>query len=170
MATKSRIVEIFEFMRTCPQLQNLFSIGGKEEIGNNIILPQGSSQAYRINERNDVLDGYEADIQPLPSVYEDYQINCFQIYDGNDKTQPNGNMNVLSYEECAKVCDWVQAQDESGNLPTITNENVINIECLPFVPQIRYLDPQKNIICYFITVRIRYVNRRKGRYVYYDND
>lgn len=143
MTEKSKIVEIFDYMRNCPQLAKMLSIAGKEEIGNSIIYPQGSSQAFNIREKLDTLDGYEADIVPLPSVYEDFQINCYQFYDENDSTQPNGNINVLSYEEVDKICQWIQNQDEIGNLPEITGENVINIECLPLYRKLDLLTKNK---------------------------
>lgn len=161
----SRIAEIFNFMRECPPLAGLWSIAATEDIGVKVILPQGASPAYQYNERFDTLGGYEGDIIPYPSVYEDFQINCFMPYDANDSSGPEYNMNVLTYDEVQSICDWVQAQDEIGNLPHLTGENVINIECLPFVPQIRYVNTEENVIAYFVTVRVRYVNRRKGRCV-----
>lgn len=165
----SRISEIFEFMRECPQLANLFSIAATEDIGNRAILPQGSSPAFQISEKLDVLGNYEGDIVPYPSVYEDYQINCFEPYDPQDSSDPERNINVLTYDEVQAVCEWIEEQDANGNLPRLSGEQVIQIECLPFVPQIRYVNTEESTIAYFITLRVRYVNRRQRRWVEYEN-
>ena len=159
----SKYTEIFGYMRTCPSLEKLWSIGATETLDRAVILPQGASPAVQYQEQLDVLGNYEAIIEPYPSVYEDYQINCFKFYDVNDSSSPSGNINVMSLDEVQAICDWVAEQNETGNLPKITGRQVISIECNPFVPQIRYVNEQENIIAYFITVRIRYVNptRRK---------
>ena len=159
----SKYTEIFGYMRTCPVLNKLWSIGATENIDTAVILPQGASPVVQYQEQLDVLGNYEAIIEPYPSVYEDYQINCFKLYDVNDSSSPSGNINVMSLDEVQAICDWVTEQNETGNLPKITGRQVISIECNPFVPQIRYVNEQENIIAYFITVRIRYVNptRRK---------
>ena len=159
----SKYTEIFDYMQTCPSLEKLWSIGATENIDTAVILPQGASPAVQYQEQSDVLGNYEAIIEPYPSVYEDYQINCFKFYDVNDSSSPSGNINVMSLDEVQAICDWVAEQNEIGNLPNITGRQVISIECNPFVPQIRYVNERENIIAYFITVRIRYVNptRRK---------
>ena len=163
----SVIAGIFEFMRQCPQLAQLWSIGGVEEADISVILPQGASEAVQYNEFTDVTDGYNGEIIPFPSVYEDFQINCFKFYDTNDNGSPAMNINVMSYDDVRAVCDWISAQDDAGNFPDI-GKNVISIECTPFVPQIRYVNEQENIIAYFITVRVRYVNPKRGRPVVYE--
>ena len=66
------------------------------------------------------------------------------------------------YEE--KLAD---AQNEAKNFPDI-GEMIVSIECNPFVPQVRYVDEKNNIVCYFITVRLRYVNRTPRKTVEYE--
>ena len=164
----SKLSEIFNFMRTCPQLADLWSIGATEEIGVKVILPQGASPKVQYRESLDVAGFYECDIIPYPSVYEDYHINCFQAFDASDVNEPQFNINVLSFDEVQGVCDWIEEQNEKNNLPDITGEKVVSIECNPCVPQIRYVNQQDNIIAYFITVRLRYVNRAKGKSIEYE--
>ena len=163
----SVIAGIFEFMRQCPQLAQLWSIGGVEEADNSVILPQGASEAVQYNEFTDVTDGYNGEIIPFPSVYEDFQINCFKFYDTKDNSEPSVNINVMTYDEVRAVCDWVAEQDANLNFPDI-GEKVISVECTPFVPQILYVNEQENKIAYFITLRVRYVNRRQKRAVEYE--
>ncbi len=164
----SKYTEIFEFMQKCPQLENLWSIGATETAGVNVILPQGASPAVMYEEKLDALGNYECDIIPYPSVYEDFQINCFRFYDSGDSSAPDGNINVMSLDEVRSVCEWVSEQNENGNLPEITGEKVVSIECNPFVPQIRAVNSQENMIAYFITVRIRYVNKAQRKSIEYD--
>lgn len=166
----SKYTEIFDYMRTCPALANLWSIGATENADTAVILPQGASPAVQYQETSDTLGGYSCVIEPYPSVYEDYQINCFKFYDTKDSSAPSANINVMSLDEVQSICDWVAEQNEIGYLPNITGRQVISIECNPFVPQIRYVNEQENIIAYFITVRIRYVNPTRRKTVEYECD
>ena len=143
------------------------SIAAESKKGNTVILPKGASPAVQYEENSDVNDEYECYIIPFPSVYEDFQINCYEFYDVNDNNPPRFNENVLTYEEVCGVCNWIREQDELMHFPEI-GEKIVSIETEPFVPQIRYIDPDTNTVGYFITVRIRYVNPRKGRCVTYE--
>lgn len=164
----SKIADIFNYFRKCPQLSSLWSIAATEDAGVSVILPQGASEMVQYQEQIDALGNYECDVVPYPSVYEDYQINCYVYYDSADESEPQFNVNVLNFDEVQAVCDWVQEQNETGNLPDITGKQVVSVECNPFVPQIRYINSEENTLGYFITVRIRYVNSAKARTIYFD--
>lgn len=153
---------LFEYFRQCPYLSQLMSIAAEAEKGNTVILPQGASPVVQYNDRLDVTGGYECQVIPYPSIYEDFQINCYEWYDVKDNNPPRYNENVLTYEQVCGVCDWVNEQNSLKNFPNI-GEQIISIECNPFVPQVRYVDPDNNTIGYFITVRIRYVNHLRKR-------
>lgn len=154
----SKYSEIFNYMRKCPQLNELWSIAATEESGVNVVLPQGSSDAFQYNSKKDIYGNFECEIIPHETVFEDYQINCYRIYDAKDNSAPEGNINVIALDGVQEICDWVSEQNLSGNLPQITGKTVFAVECKPFVPQIRYVDPVSNTIAYFITVRIHYIN------------
>ena len=158
---------LFEYFRQCPYLKNLMSIASDSKRGNTVILPQGASPAVQYQENVDVYGNYECVIEPYPSIYEDFQINCFEWYDVKDNNPPKFNENVLTYEDVCAVCDWVAEQNETNNFPNI-GEKIVSIECNPFVPQIRYVDPDTNTVGYFITIRLRYVNRMKRKMVEYN--
>lgn len=155
-----KYAKIFEYFRQCPELSELWSIAATEDIGKRVILPQGASPAVQYQERIDVNGAYNGEIVPYPSVYEDFQINCYEWYDVKDSARPSRNENVLSLEDVQRICDWIERQNEARIFPDI-GEQVVSIECIPFVPQIRYVNPQENTVGYFITVRLRYVNRRR---------
>ena len=163
----SKYTQLFNYFRQCPQLANLWSIAATEEIGVRVILPQGASASVQYQEKTDVYGNYECVIEPYPSVYEDYQINCYEWYDVKDGSAPIHNENVLSLEEVQKVCDWVKAQNDNNDFPDI-DEDIVSIECNPFIPQIRYVNAEENTVGYFITVRIRYVNRTPRKTVEYE--
>lgn len=162
----SKYAKIFEYFRRCPELSDLWSIAATEDIGKRVILPQGASPAAQYQERIDALGGYNCEIVPYPSVYEDFQINCYEWYDVKDGSAPERNENVLSLEAVQRICDWVKEQNDSNNFPDI-GERVVSIECNPFVPQIRYVNAEENTVGYFITVRLRYVNRAQRKSVEY---
>lgn len=157
-------IGIFEWLRQCPQLANLWSIGGEEKTDESVIFPQGASQRMQLREGTDTLGNYVAEQTPYFSVYEDFQINCYKYYDVNESGAPSVNINALTYDEVRAICDWIDKQDEIENFPQI-NENVVSVSCEPFVPQIRYIDDKESQIAYFITLRVRYVNWREKRVI-----
>lgn len=166
----SKYKEIFEYMRKCPQLAQLWSIAATEKDGVNVILPQGASPAVEYDDTIDVCGNYECTITPYPSVYEDFQINCYRIYDASDNSAPGENINVMTIDKVQQICDWVAEQNEKGELPNITGKKVVAIECVPMVPQVRGLNREENIIAYFVTIRIRYVNPIKRKHIEFDAD
>lgn len=163
----NKYAKIFEYFRQCPELANLWSIAATEDIGKRVILPQGASPAHQYQEFFDTNGGYNCEIVPYPSVYEDFQINCYEWYDVKDGSAPKYNENVLSLESVQSICDWVKEQNDKNNFPNI-GEDVVSIECNPFIPQIRYVNQEENTIGYFITVRLRYVNRAQRKTVEYE--
>lgn len=161
-----RYTDLFEYFRQCPYLSNLKSIAGDSNIGSSVILPNGSSEVVEHVERVDNLGNYCDDIVPFPSVYQDFQINCYEYYDVKDTNPPQYNSNVLTLEEVQGICEWVEEQDNNNNFPNV-GEQIVSIECFPFVPQIQFVDPDTNTVGYFITVRIRYVNKKQRKYIEY---
>lgn len=158
---------LFDYFRQCPYLSDMMSIAAESEKGNTVVLPQGASPAVQYQEKRDILGNYECIVAPYPSVYEDFQINCYTGYYVNDTNPPKFNSNVLMYEQVCEVCRWVSEQNAKGNFPEV-GERIISIECNPFVPQTRFVDEDTNTVGYFITVRVRYVNRRQRKSVYYE--
>lgn len=163
----NKYASLFEYFRQCPELKDLWSIAATEKRDIRVILPQGASPSVQYQEQMDTLGNYECVIEPYPSVYEDYQINCYEWYDVNDDSAPIKNENVLALEQVQSICEWVKEQNEANNFPDI-GEKIVSIECNPFVPQIRYVNPEENTVGYFITVRIRYVNRTARKTVEYE--
>ena len=89
---------LFNYFRQCPYLKNLMSIAGEIDWGNKVILPQGASPAVQYQEQLDVCGHYECNIEPYPSVYEDFQINCFVQSAPRDDSEPSENYNVLKLQ------------------------------------------------------------------------
>jgi hypothetical protein len=164
---KQKYAKLFEYFRQCPELKDLWSIASTEELGVRVILPQGASPKYQYQDGTDVYGNYQCEIVPYPSIYEDFQINCYEWYDVKDDSSPVKNENVLTLEQVTSICDWVEAQNNSKNFPDIS-EKIVSIECNPFVPQIRYVNPEEKTVGYFITVRLRYVNRAQRKTVEYE--
>lgn len=163
-----KYAKLFEYFRQCPELKALWSIAATEERGVRVIIPNGASPAVQYQDRFDTLGGYMCDIVPYPSIYEDFQINCYEWYDASDDSAPAKNENVLTLEQVTSICDWIKEQNDRGNFPEI-GEEIVSIECNPFIPQIRYVNPPENTVGYFITVRLRYVNRRQVKSLYYED-
>lgn len=154
----SKFQEIANWLSRCPQLATLWNISAEPVNGANVILPFSTSQRRNIEDFIDVTGAYNADINPIPSVYEEYQINCYREFAENQN-----DLNALSVDDVQAVCDWIIAQDEEGNLPKLTGKTVIAAEPFPFVPQIRGADPESKLIVYYITIRITYINTSQRR-------
>lgn len=158
----SKYANLVNFFKQCPQLEELWSIAAIEERDVNVILPVGASQAMQITESEDVNGVYTITKEPFVTVYEDFQINCYKFYDANDSTAPDANVNVLGYDEVQSICDWIKKQDEDNNFPDI-GHTVVSLECEPFTPQIQDVNDTEEIVSYFITVRVRYLNPFKRK-------
>lgn len=155
----SKITTLFNYMRQCPQLNNLWSIIGDADEGAQIIFPRGSSPIYAAQKEGfDVYDNYNCILQPYPSIFEDFQINMVQRADPNDDTYGADNVNVLSYQDVEDVCSWVLAQNANRNLPKINGLRVVSIEPTGTAPVVWSVDEGEQLIVYAITVRLRYVN------------
>lgn len=150
---------ITEWLKQCPELNTLWNISAYEDEGANVIIPTGTSYRRNFEESLFVDGSYEGRITPLPSIYEEYQINCYRTIVENDN-----DFNALKYEDVEKVVEWITEQDEKENFPNI-NKNVIAVECFPFIPQIRGVDPDTKLVCYYITLRITYINDAKSRVI-----
>lgn len=153
----SRQENLTNWLAQCPSLATLWNISAEPQDGANVIFPTGSSRKRNISDGVDVTGWYQSEIQPLPSVYEDYQINCYKRVFGNEN-----EWNIMKLEEVENVIAWIEKQDEAQNFPDI-GESVVSVETFPFVPQIRGIDPNTGMVCYYITLRVTYVNMAKGR-------
>ncbi len=155
----SKISTLFEYMRQCPQLNNLWSIFGEIEKGSQIIFPRGSSPIYAAeNEGWDVTGEYVGTLAPYPSIYEDFQIDMVQRTDPNDDRNTADNINIVSYDEVEQVCSWLLEQNAKRNLPKIEGLKVLSIEPTGTAPVVWSVDDKNQLIVYAITVRLRYVN------------
>lgn len=143
-------------------------VAGKEETYTEVILPAGGSATGTVGGNFDTLGGYEGYVNPIPSIYEDYQINCYRYYDVKDNNPPKYNSNALTADEVNKIYEWVAEQDGKNNFPDVS-EKIITVECTSLQPYIRYVDESKNIVCYVVPFRVWYVNEvRKQKQVYYE--
>ena len=166
----SRFAEIADYLRQCPQLANMSSIAADIGSDVSVVLPNGGSDKRVHNDMIDVNGDYACDIVPYASFYEDYRVQCYKYYDSNDTSVPSANINVLVLDEVQNVCDWIELQDNTGNLPIITGRKVVSIEPLPNSPELIGVNEEKSLIAYYINIRVRYVNTAKGRSMYYENE
>lgn len=165
----SRFAEIADYLRQCPQLENVASVAADIGMDVSVVLPNGGSSKRNHNDKMDVDGGYECDIIPYPSFYEDYRVQCYKYYDTNDESEPSENVNVIVLDEVQEICDWIEEQDNIGNLPIVTGRKVVSIEPLPNSPELIGVntDVTPSLIAYYINIRVRYVNTSAGRSVYY---
>ena len=75
----------------------------------------------------------------------------------------DNDFNALTFEQVEKVIEWITQQDEKEKFPKIENKVIVSVECFPFIPQVRGVDPDTGLICYYVTLRITYINDSKRR-------
>lgn len=151
---------IFEWLKTCPTFAERLSFSGAEKNdGANVVLPFGSSSRRTLDDYIDVDGYYCGDIKPLPSVYEEYQVQCYR-YVGTEEN----DYNIMTLDDVQAVCDWIVEQDEKQNFPEI-GKSVIAVEPLPFVPQVAGRDSETGLWKFYFTLRVTYRNTAKGRCV-----
>lgn len=157
----SKYQEIFNWLKTCPTFADRLYFGSAEENdGDNVVLPFGTSARRNLNDYYDTQGLYCGNIIPLPSVYEEYQVQCFR-YIGAEQN----DFNIMTLDDVQAVCDWIIEQDEQGNFPEITGKRVISVEPFPFNPQAAGRDVETGLWKWYFTLRITYQNTAKGRCV-----
>ena len=153
-----KTADLTSWLLKCPTLAAVWNISAEMADGVNVVLPAGSSERRTTSSMIDVTGCYDCDIKPMASVYETFQINCYRQFAENEN-----DFNVLKYEEVESVINWIIAQDEAQNLPEFGGEKVVAVDCIPFQPQIRGVEPTSKLVCYYITIRVTYVNKARGR-------
>lgn len=157
----SKYQEIFDWLKTCPTFADKLYFGSAEENdGDNVILPFSTSARRTLNDYFDTQGYYCGDLVPLPSVYEEYQVQCFR-YIGAEQN----DFNIMTLDEVQEVCDWIIEQDEKGNFPNINDTYVVAVEPFPFNPQAAGRDVETGLWKWYFTLRITYINPAVGRSV-----
>lgn len=157
----SKYQEIFDWLKTCPIFFNrLYFASAEANEGDNVVLPFGTSERRILSDNYDVDGYYCGTITPLPSVYEEYQIQCYRYISAEQN-----ELNIMTLDEVQEVCDWICEQDEIGNFPYIKNKRVIAVEPFPFNPQVAGRDVETGLWKWYFTLRITYQNTAKGRCV-----
>lgn len=157
----SKYKEIFDWLRTCPVFASRLSFASAETSdGDNVILPFGTSARRSLNDYIDAQGCYCGNITPFPSVYEEYQVQCFR-YIGAEQD----DYNIMTLDDVQAVCDWIVEQDEKRNFPQITGKRVISVEPFPFNPQAVGRDAETGLWKWYFTLRITYQNIAKERCV-----
>lgn len=160
--------KIVEYLRKCPQISEILPVAGEQTAYTDVVVPVGGSATANISAKIDTLGGYMGEVVPIPTIYKDFQINCYRPYDINNNNPPKFNGNALTLENVDEIFDWVAKQDNDTNFPDV-EEKVVSVECTAVQPYIRGTDESDNVLCYVITFRVWYVNEvRQRRVVYYE--
>lgn len=157
----SKYREIFDWLKTCPTFYSRLSFASADmNDGDNVVLPFGTSARRSLDDFIDTDGYYNGEIKPLPSVYEEYQVQCFRYINPEQD-----DLNIMTLDEVQAVCDWVCEQDEIGNFPDITGKKVVAVEPFPFNPQTVGRDTETGLWKWVFTLRVTYQNTAKGRSV-----
>jgi hypothetical protein len=158
----SKTTDLYDFFLECPYCQDLLPISADTSRGADVFFPRGSSSIYALqNERLDVLGNYSCTMMPYPSIFEDWQMNCYRETDPNDETQNGNNLNIIAHDEVEKICKWILEKNAKRELPKYSGERVFAIIPTETKPAIWGADALTNEIVYAIIVRVYFVNPEK---------
>lgn len=155
----SKITDLYDYFLQCPHLKSLLPITTEIERGKDVFIPRGSSPVYAIvNENVDVVGNYNSIMMPFPSIFEDWQINCYRYADPNDETQNGDNINIINHDDVEKICKWLFEKNAKKQLPEYGGEKVFGIIPTETKPGIWGADVDRQQIVYAITIRVYFVN------------
>lgn len=158
------IKNIIEFLSECPELSELMSFAAVEEVGKSVIYGVGASPRRTRRAVHDVTGAVCVTVTDAAEWYKDFQINLFQPYDPNDDAPPSVNQNVLSYEQAQNVIDWINAKEDAEDYPVIPDRTVSGMETVPDVPQTAYVNDAEQVIAYYVTLRVYFVQHKRVKY------
>ena len=118
MASKTRHEAVWDWLLTCPYIQDMFFNFSTVENGGTVLEP---TTAYNDTAEQEFVDG---------SSIRNYEFSIvrFSVY----STAPNDRQNIDVLANVERIADWVTQQDAAGNYPAFPDGcRVLGIEVLP---------------------------------------
>lgn len=153
--------QIFEWLKECPELYNLWVISSLLKDDKNILQPNSTSNMYNVNCEKYVDNRKKISFIPVEPYYFDIDIICYRSLYGDENQD-----NIEVQKKLQSVCDWLIEQQNTDNTPY---EECYQVECLNPKPFIRgaYQDNDSNtvLVDYAVTVRFYTDNPAKKKVV-----
>lgn len=153
--------KIYEWLKTCPELYNLWVISSMLEDKREILQPNSSANMYKVNYEKYADGGKRYIFNPTEPYYFDVDIICYKAFYADES-----QYNLDTQDGVQAVCDWLIEQQNNGNTPF---DECYQIECLTPRPFIRGVyendDTNAYLVDYAVTVRFYTINPAKQRIV-----
>lgn len=118
MADKTRHEAVWDWLLTCPYIQDMFFNFSTVEDGGTVLVPL---TAYNDTAEQEFVDG---------SSIRNYEFSIvrFSVY----STAPNDRQNIDVLADVEHIAAWIEAQDAAGNYPVFPYGcHILEIEVLP---------------------------------------
>lgn len=163
--TNNLFTQIFDWLRTCPKLSELWSIIGEEkgqyQNNSNIIAPSGSTELYIKDISRDSLGNISYRLKPYPVITMDLPILAYAeaVLDPAPPTENYNNARLNDVQECI---DWIINQNNTGNLPVVDGYKILGVIPAPPIAQLYGEAGESGVvdtIKYGFTLQVDYVNK-----------
>ena len=156
---------IYEWLKTCPALYDLWVVSSLLEDRKNTILPKTSANAYAVDYKPCADGEKRYYFNPTEPYFFDVDIICYRAHYADETAY-----NLDTLDGVQAVCDWLIEQQNEGIAPTFEKYPCYQIECLttkPFIQNQFIEDGNTNTILvdYAVTVRFYTVNPAEKRVV-----
>lgn len=159
----NKFATIFNFLRQCPQFQNMWSIMGGESLNlseEDVIQLAGDSGIFTTTMQRMADGGRKYIKTPTEPYYEDYRVVCYrQLFNGVGVT-PEYSENVIKISDLNDAIQWIIEQEKEGNYPDVEEMAVVSIKpqnTTPWEAQ-RYEEAGQTMVEYWINIRVEYAN------------
>lgn len=157
---------IYEWLKNgCTPLYDLWVVSSMLDDQKNVVQPNSSETMYEVYYEPYRDGGRKYIFQPREPYFFDVDIICYRAF----YTDQN-EYNLDTLDSVQKVCDWLIAQQNNGNVPRFETNQCYQMECLSAKPFIRNVfeqdgDPNAFLVDYAVTVRFYTENPAKRRVV-----
>ena len=144
--------KIFEWLKTCPALYDLWVVSSMLEDMKTVLQPNSSANMYAVDTESYRDGGRRYIFRKTEPYYFDVDIIAYRAFYADQN-----EYNLDTQENVQKVCDWLIERQNSGDTPELST-HCYQIECLTPRPFIRGQyetdgDPNAFLVDYAVTVR-----------------
>ncbi len=156
--------KIFEWLKTCPTLYDLWVVSSMIEDRKMVLQPNSSANMYVVDATPYKSGGNRYVFRKTEPYFFDMDIIIYRAFYADQNAY-----NLDTQENVQVVCDWLIEQQNEGKTPSLSN-HCYQIECLTPRPFIRGQyesdsDPNAFLVDYAVTVRFYTDNPAKERAV-----
>lgn len=162
----SKFEDVFNWLKTCPYLINLWAISATVGDWQKVLFLNNTSALYNV-ETTTYTDGTKhVSMQPTTAYSEIYTINAYTPMAENADV-----FNIDAFNQTQLACDWIRQKQNEGDLFEIEGKPIYAVELLTPSPMMRGTDADNHLNVYYISIRIHMENpAKRDDYYEHNND